>query len=86
MTRLYNYSQGEPLGVGYSFENVVDSAVESAPGEPVFLAIEDERLGICRFRLTPDQARAAALGLLMGADTSDGGERGSTGQPGGITG
>ncbi|CRZ17979.1 hypothetical protein [Mycolicibacterium neworleansense] len=70
MTRLENYANGEPLGVGYRFENVVDSATESAPGEPVFFAIEDDRFGILRFRLTPDQARAAALGLLVGADTS----------------
>ncbi|OBC08986.1 hypothetical protein A5784_06310 [Mycobacterium sp. 852013-50091_SCH5140682] len=66
--------------MAFDFSNVVDTAVESAPGEFVYFAVEDAKVGVCRFRLTADQARAAALGLLFGADTSDGGERPSTGQ------
>lgn len=75
MTQLYRYSEGEPLGYAFDFSAVVDTAAEcERPGGFVYLCVEDAKVGICRFRLTASQAKAAALALNVAVFVADGGE------------
>jgi hypothetical protein len=74
VTRLNSYAEGkQPIGYAFDFDHVVDTAAESAPGEFVYFCVEDATVGVCRFRLTPDQARATAMILDTAAFASDGG-------------
>jgi hypothetical protein len=76
MTRLNSYAEGEqPIGVAFDFDKVVDTAAECPrSGGFVYFCMEDAKVGICRFRLTASQAKAAAYALSVAAFASDGGE------------
>ena len=63
---------GEPLGAVWVLGNHRDFAVETAPGKPVTLLLEDSQVGVFAHTLTACEAEQLARALAVGAHASHG--------------
>ncbi|QVI29931.1 hypothetical protein MN2019_11930 [Mycolicibacterium neoaurum] len=66
MTRLDSYAQGAELGYVFDLDRVIDTAVQTEPDGFLHLFVEDNQVGVFRFRLTPAQADALRIALTAG--------------------
>jgi hypothetical protein len=70
LSKLADYANGEPLGATYVLSEHQDAAVETAPGRPVTLLLEDAAVGVFAHTLTACQAEQLGRSLVYAATAS----------------